>query len=123
MELSMEMSQIESEVDCLMGAIFELGDGDLAQGIVKAFEQGILDVPFAPSKFNAGKVLPARDNDGFIRILEFGNLGLPEVIKAHHRAKIRERAEFEHRPISFQLTIDDVNAVAAGHLIGRGKKL
>ncbi len=122
MELSMEMSQIESEVDCLMQAIFEVGDGDLAQGIVKAFEQGILDVPFAPSKFNAGKVLPARDNDGFIRILEFGNLGLPEVIKAHHRAKIRERAEFEHRPISFQLTIDDVNAVASGHLIGRGKK-
>jgi methylaspartate mutase epsilon subunit len=122
-DLSMEMAQIEEEVDALMRAVFEVGEGDLAQGVIKAFEQGIIDVPFAPSKFNAGKVLPARDNDGFIRILEFGNLGLPEVIKAHHRAKIRERAEFEHRPISFQLTIDDVNAVASGHLIGRGRKL
>ncbi len=122
MELQMEIAQIESEVDALMDAIFTVGDGDLVQGVIKAFEQGILDVPFAPSRFNAGKVLPARDNDGFIRILEFGNLGLPEVIKAHHRAKIRERAEYENRPISFQLTIDDVNAVASGHLIGRGRK-
>lgn len=122
MELQMEIAQIESEVDALMDAVFTVGDGDLVQGVIKAFEQGILDVPFAPSKFNAGKVLPARDNEGFIRILEFGNLGLPEVIKAHHRAKIRERAEYEKRDISFQLTIDDVNAVANGHLIGRGRK-
>ena len=119
MELQMEIAQIESEVESLMDAILTVGDGDLVQGVIKAFEQGILDIPFAPSRFNAGKVLPARDNDGFIRILEFGNLGLPEVIKAHHRAKIRERADFEKREISFQLTIDDVNAVSQGHLIGR----
>ena len=40
------------------------------------------DVPFAPSKYNPGKILPARDNQGYIRILEFGNLGFNDEIKS-----------------------------------------
>ncbi|MFA5007497.1 MAG: methylaspartate mutase subunit E [Candidatus Izemoplasmatales bacterium] len=118
--LDREMAQIEREVDCLMTAILVVGEGDLAVGVVKAFEQGIVDVPFAPSKFNAGKILPARDNEGCIRILEFGNLGFTDDIKQFHKGKIAERAAYEKRPISFQLTIDDVNAVSRGQLIGRG---
>jgi methylaspartate mutase epsilon subunit len=64
-------------------------------------------------------LLPARDNEGYIRILEFGNLAFSEEIKAFHKQKIEERAAKEGRPVSFQLTIDDVCAVSAGHLIGR----
>ena len=30
----------------------------------------MLDVPFAPSVFNRGKVLPMRDNEGYIRLFE-----------------------------------------------------
>lgn len=118
-ELEREILQIEKEVDCLMDAVFKLGDGDLAIGTVKAFEQGVIDIPFAPSRYNAGKMLPARDNDGHIRILDFGNLGFTDEIKAFHRAKIEERAKKEGREVSFQMTIDDVNAVSQGELIGR----
>ena len=118
-KLTAEMKQIRKEVDCLMDCIFKIGDGDLAVGTVKAFEQGLIDVPFAPSKFNAGLILPARDNDGCIRILEFGKLGFSEEIKEFHRKKISERAETEGRKVSFQLTIDDIYAVSQGHLIGR----
>jgi methylaspartate mutase epsilon subunit len=118
-KLTVEMAQIEKEVNCLMDCILTVGEGDLAQGIVKAFAQGLIDVPFAPSRFNAGKILPARDNEGCIRILEFGNLGFTEDIKAFHKDKIAERADFEHRPVSFQLTIDDIYAVSNDHLIGR----
>ncbi|MCI7530799.1 MAG: methylaspartate mutase subunit E [Eubacteriales bacterium] len=114
-----EMAQIEKEVDCLMEATLNLGDGDLAVGTVKAFEQGIIDIPFAPSKFNAGLILPARDNDGCIRILEFGHLGFSEEIKAFHKKKIEERAAAENREVSFQLTIDDIYAVSTGHIVGR----
>jgi methylaspartate mutase epsilon subunit len=117
--LNAEMSQIEKEIDCLMDCILKVGDNDLAVGIVKAFEQGLIDVPFAPSKANAGKILPARDNEGNIRILEFGNLGFTEDIKQFHQAKIAQRAAYEHRNVSFQLTIDDIYAVSTGHLIGR----
>lgn len=116
-----EYHQIKKEVDSILNHVFVLGKGDLAVGTVKAFEQGILDVPFAPSMYNAGKVLPARDNDGSIRILEFGNIGFSEDIKAYHRAKIKERAKSQNREVSFQLTVDDVYAVSTGRLIGNSK--
>jgi methylaspartate mutase epsilon subunit len=117
-----ERYQIEREVDSLIHCVVEAGKGDLAQGVVKAFEQGLLDVPFAPSRYNLGKILPARDNEGHIRILEFGNLGFTDDIKAFHRSKISERAAFEKRTISFQLTIDDVYSVSTGKLVGRPKQ-
>ena len=118
-KLTQEMNQIKKEVNCLMDCILKIGDGDLAVGTVKAFEQGLIDVPFAPSKFNAGLILPARDNDGCIRILEFGKLGFSDEIKEFHKQKISERAATEGRKVSFQLTIDDIYAVSMGHLIGR----
>lgn len=117
--LTDEMAQIEKEVDCLMNAVLEVGEGDIAQGVVKAFELGMIDVPFAPSKFNAGLILPARDNDGYIRILEFGKLAFSDDIKEFHKKKIAERAAAEGRPVTFQLTVDDVYAVSSGHLVGR----
>ena len=117
-----EIAQIKKEVKSLLDAVFKLGNGDLAIGTVKAFEQGVIDVPFAPSKFNRGAILPARDNEGYIRILEFGNLGFSEDIKKFHRDKIRKRAEFENREVSFQLTVDDVYAVSQGVLVGRPQR-
>ena len=118
-KLDDEINQIKKEVDCLMNCVLEVGNGDLAIGTVKAFEQGLLDIPFAPSKFNAGLILPARDIEGNLRILEFGKLGFSEEIKEFHRKKIAERAAIEGRPVSFQLTIDDIYAVSKGHLVGK----
>ena len=121
-ELTKEINQIKSEVKCLVDAVYHLGEGDLAIGTVKAFDQGVIDVPFAPSRYNKGDILPARDNDGKIRILEFGNLGLSEEIKDFHRNKIKERADFEGREVSFQLTVDDIYAVSQGSLVGRPQR-
>ncbi len=118
-DLDNEIAQIKKEVDCLMEVVLKAGEGDLAVGTVNAFKQGLLDVPFAPSKYNAGKILPARDNDGRIRILEFGNLGFTDDVKEFHHKKIKERAVKEGREISFQLTVDDVYSVSKGKLIGR----
>ena len=117
--LACEIAQIRKEVDCLIDVVLTVWEGDLAVGTVKAFNQGLLDIPFAPSKYNAGQILPARDNEGMIRILEFGNLGFSDELKAFHRCKIKERAESEKREVSFQLTVDDVYSVSKGKLIGR----
>ena len=105
-----------------MDKVFELGDGDLAVGTIKAFELGVIDVPFAPSKQNQNKILPARDNEGCVRILEFGNLGMTQDIKDFHKAKLDERAKAEDRPITFQMTVDDIYAVSRGEMIGRPQK-
>lgn len=118
-ELLAEIEQIKKEVNCLMDCVLRVGEGDIAVGTVKAFEQGLIDIPFAPSKFNAGLILPARDAQGNLRIYEFGKLGFTEDIKEFHRKKIAERAKLEGREPSFQLTIDDVYAVSYGHLVGK----
>lgn len=117
--LRAEMAQIKKEVKCLMDKVTELGDGDLAVGTVKAFEQGVLDIPFAPSNFNAGKMLPARDNQGRIRYLEVGNLPFDKEIVDFNLAALQERADFEGREVGFQMSVDDIFAVGKGKLIGR----
>jgi len=118
-ELEEEIKLIKMETKCILDKVFEVGKGDLAVGVVKAFEMGILDIPFAPSKFNAGKVLPARDNNGAVRILEFGNLPFTKEIKDFHRSLLEERARYEKRKIGFQMVVDDINAVGKGFLVGR----
>jgi len=117
-ELTDEIEQIKKEVDSLMHAIVKVGKGDIAQGIVNAIKNGVVDVPFAPSELNAGKILPARDIDGKIRILEFGNLGLTEEIKAFHNQKLEERAIKQNRKAEIQMVIDDIYAVSNGNLVG-----
>lgn len=124
-QLETEEHFLSQEVHDLMKSVYALGKGDLAQGVVHAFELGVLDVPFAPSRQNQNKVMPARDNDGCIRILEFGSLGLSEEIRNVHRQKLVERGRVEGRDVTFQMTIDDIYAVSNGMLIGRphgGKK-
>ena len=76
-------------------------------------------MPFAPSRFNAGKLLPARDNEGAIRLLEVGNLPFTQDLKDFHRKKLEERGAFEKRPVSFQMVVDDVYAIGKGFLVGR----
>lgn len=114
-----EMMIISAETRCIVDKCFELGNGDLAVGVVRAFEAGVIDIPFAPSKFNAGKMLPARDNNGAIRILNPAGLPLTKALKDFNRAKIEERAKAEGREASFQMVIDDVYAISKGRLVGR----
>ncbi|MCF7933063.1 MAG: methylaspartate mutase subunit E [Acholeplasmataceae bacterium] len=121
--LETERMIIKAEVENLMGHILDVGNNDIAQGVIKAFEMGIIDVPFAPSKHTKNLILPARDNEGAIRILEFGNLGMNHEIKSFHTRKLEERAMAEGRDVSFQMTIDDVYAVSQGRLIGRPKEM
>ncbi|MBO4990863.1 MAG: methylaspartate mutase subunit E [Firmicutes bacterium] len=114
-----EMMIISAETRCIVDKCFELGQGDLAVGTVKAFAAGVLDIPFAPSKQNAGKMLTARDNEGAIRILNPANVPLTKELKDFNREKIEERAQFEKRQASFQMTIDDVYSISKGRLVGR----
>jgi methylaspartate mutase epsilon subunit len=87
--------------------------------VVRAFQAGVIDIPFAPSKHNAGKMLPARDNEGAVRIFAPGAVPLSKELLEFHEEKIAERARFERRNPSFQMVIDDVYAIGKGYLVGR----
>lgn len=118
-EVKAEMDLIKKETKQILDKVLEIGEGDWAVGIVKAFEQGVMDIPFAPSNYNPGKILPARDNQGKIRYLEFGNIPFSQDVKAFNTSKLQERADYEGRPLGFQMTVDDIFAVGKGNLIGR----
>lgn len=118
-ELELELNIIKSETKCIIDKIFELGSQDLAVGTVKGIGCGIIDVPFAPSKYNYGKMMPARDNNGAVRYLITGNVPFTKELLNFNRERLEERARFEKREISFNMTVDDIYAVSKGKLIGR----
>jgi len=117
--LALEKEIIRQETRCIVDKCFELGGGDIAVGVCRAVEAGVLDVPFAPCRANAGLMLPCRDNDGAVRILNMGHLPFSKELKDFHMAKIEERAAAEKRKPSFQMVIDDVYAIGKGRLVGR----
>ena len=118
-QLDEEMEIIRQETRCIVDKCFELGNGDIAVGICRGVESGALDVPFAPCRANKGLMLPCRDNDGAVRILNMGNLPFTQDLKDFHAAKIAERAKAEKRDATFQMVIDDVYAIGKGRLVGR----
>ncbi|MBR6786652.1 MAG: methylaspartate mutase subunit E [Clostridia bacterium] len=118
-DLEDEKEIIRLETRAIIDKCFELGNGDIAVGVCRGVESGALDVPFAPCRFNAGLMLPARDNNGAVRILNFGNLPFSQELKDFHIGKIEERAAHEKRKASFQMVIDDVYAIGKGYLVGR----
>jgi methylaspartate mutase epsilon subunit len=117
--LAQEREIIMQETRLILDRTLELGDGDWALGAVRAFAAGVIDVPFAPSSFNAGRTMPARDNEGAVRFLSWGNLPFNKEIQDFHRAKLEERGKAENRTPSFQMVIDDIYAIGQGRLIGR----
>lgn len=114
-----EMKIIAAETRAIVDKCFELGSGDIASGTVRAFQAGVIDVPFAPSRHNAGEMLSARDNDGAVRILKPGAIPLTKDLLDFNAAKIDERAKRENRKASFQMVIDDIYAIGKGQLVGR----
>lgn len=114
-----EVSLIKREVRAVMAKVMELGRGDIAVGAVRAFEAGVLDVPFAPAMCNAGRLMPIRDNEGAVRIFDPGHVPLPDDVLAFHRDKIGDRALTEQRETSFKMVVDDIYAISKGTLVGR----
>jgi len=118
-DIDEEKQIITAETRCIMDKCFELGGGDIAIGAVRAFQGGVIDVPFAPSRYNAGKMLPARDNNGAVRIFAPGAIPFSKDLLDFHAGKIEQRAKSEKRVASFQMVIDDVYAISKGRLVGR----
>lgn len=113
-DLKLEMAMIRDEATAIVERVLELGDGDAAVGAVRAFQAGVLDVPWSPSMHNAHRVMPARDSAGAVRYLEPGNLPLPAHVAEYHREKLADRGRLEGRPVGPDMAIDDVMSVADG---------
>ena len=54
-EVKFEKEIIKKETRCIVDKCFEIGENDIAIGVIRAFKSGTLDIPFAPSVHTMGK--------------------------------------------------------------------
>jgi methylaspartate mutase epsilon subunit len=107
-EYEQEKALIGREVRPIVDKVLEMGDGDVAVGTVRAFEAGALDVPWSPNRGVKSRVLPARDADGYLRIVDPGLMPFPADVLAVHEERLRKRAERENIPYGPELAVSSV---------------
>ena len=107
-EYKREKALIAREVRAIVDKVLEMGDGDAALGAVRAFEAGVLDVPWSPNRHVKSRVMPARDADGYLRIFDPGALPLPREVMEVHEAGLRARAAKERVPFDRDLAVRSV---------------
>ncbi len=90
-----EAHVIRREVLAIFESLLDCGHGDLEEGVVRGFDLGLIDIPFAPSVHNRGEVQTARDVDGAVRFLRTGNLRFDAEVRHFHERKIEERRRAE----------------------------
>lgn len=107
-EFQFEVDLIKREVRPIMNKILEMGDGDVAIGVVRAFEAGILDIPWSPNKWVKSQVMPARDIDGCLRIFDAGKMPFSKEVIEYHHEKLALRSKKEKRPFDIDLAVSSV---------------
>lgn len=103
-----EKQLIRREVRSIVDRVLELGEGDAAVGTVRAFEAGVLDVPWSPNRQVASRVLPARDDEGYLRILDFAGIPMDADVVEEHRSRLARRARRDNLPMGYDLAVDSV---------------
>lgn len=113
-EFQREKEMIGHEVRPVMDKILEMGDGDVAVGTVRACEVGVLDIPWSPSRHVKSRVLPARDIDGYLRVLQPGDMPFPRDVLDYHEERLRKRAEKEGVEFGRDLAVSSVYEISEG---------
>jgi methylaspartate mutase epsilon subunit len=117
-EVEVEEQITEAEVNAIMDKVFELGNGDVLVGAVKALEAGVLDSPWSSNMQVKDQVLGVRDARGACRYLDFGNLPIPKEIKEFHREKIAEREKLQGKKVDYHTAVYDLWCFSKGKIVG-----
>ena len=107
-EFEREKNLIGREVRPIVDKVLEMGDGDAAIGAVRAFEAGVLDIPWSPNRHVKSRVLPARDADGYLRIIDHGDMPFDRDVLDYHQERLRKKAEKEGVPYDHDLAVSSV---------------
>jgi methylaspartate mutase epsilon subunit len=113
----------ELAVSAIIDKVIDMGDGDLAVGVVKALEAGVLDSPFSINVNVRDLCMGARDLQGACRYIDFGNLPLPAEVREYNDEKIREREKAEGRKLGYKTSLADFWTLSRGCLIDPPDKI
>ena len=90
----------------------EMGDGDVAIGTIRALEAGVLDIQWSPNRFVKSRVMPARDADGYLRILDAADMPFPKEVLEIHAEKLKRRAQREGVAFGPELAVQSVYEIS-----------
>jgi len=111
-EILQEQEMITREASSILDKALEMGDGDPVLASLRSIQAGVLDIPWAPNQFVAGKVIPVRDARGAVRYLEPAGLPFGRTILEYNREKIRERENRAGKKIDTEEAIFDITEIS-----------
>jgi methylaspartate mutase epsilon subunit len=111
-EFLAEVDLIKREVRPVLDRTLEIGEGDIAVGTVRACEAGIVDIPWSPNRHVKSRVMPARDADGYLRILDPGDMPFDKEVLEVHAERLQARAEREGVPFDRELAVSSVYEIS-----------
>jgi methylaspartate mutase epsilon subunit len=112
-----EMYILEKEIVAMLTAVERLGQGSLARGAIRAFQEGILDIPFAPSRYNRNQLVTARDCDGAVRFTNPERLPFDDEVRDFHLERIQRRMTQERRTKISELVGADLTRIWQGDFV------
>jgi len=112
-----EEELIIAEATAVLDAALRAGKEEFEESVVQAIDLGLIDVPFSPSMWNAGRALSVRDSTGAVRLADPGHIPLPPDVRQHHAEAVAERLVRRQVPIE-QLIEEDVLRVTRGEFDG-----
>ncbi|MDR2615140.1 MAG: methylaspartate mutase subunit S [Oscillospiraceae bacterium] len=116
-EVETERRICELAVSAIIDKVIDMGDGDLAAGVVRALKAGVLDSPFSINVNVRDLCMGARDLRGACRYIEYGNLPIPAEVREYNDEKIREREKAEGRRLGYKTSIADFWSLSRGYII------
>jgi len=111
-EVAFELELNLIEARAILDAVLDLGHGDAALGAVRAFQAGVLDVPFSPSRVARGDVLVVRDVQGAVRFLDPAGIPLPARALKMEADRLALRAHRIGRPVGYDELVADLHWLA-----------
>lgn len=81
-----EEENLTAEVNAIMEAVFNDPADTLWRKVFNSIKNGIIDVPFSPHIINHNKMITIRDADKNIRIIERGNVPIPDRCFAYEKS-------------------------------------
>ena len=116
-QVRQERRMCELAVSAILDKVIDMGDGDLAVGVVKALEAGVLDSPFSINIHVRDLCMGARDLQGACRYIEYGNLPIPDEVRKYNDEKVREREKVEGKPLGYKTSLADFWTLSRGCLV------
>ncbi len=116
-EVDTEERIAEMEARSLLDKIFEVGEGDVAVGLQKAFDLGYMDTPLSSNIHIQGRVMGVRDLRGACRYLDFGKLPLPKEAREYNQEKIAEREKAQRKKLDYHTVVEEFWSFSKARLV------